>query len=82
MAWQIVMDQEYKSGRFIRTEDWAKEYEEDYEVTEIVISKLKPEDKEFAKSKAAERIPFVRLMMMQTKQKRKRNDTMKEDLNG
>lgn len=82
MAWQIVMDQEYKSGRFIRTEDWAKEYEEDYEVTEIVISKLKPEDKEFAKSKAAERIPFVRLMMMQTKQKRKRNDTMKEALNG
>ena len=75
MAWQIVMDQEHRSERFIRTEDWAKEYEEDYKVTEIVLSKIKPKDKEFAKSKAAERIPFVRLMMMQTKQKRKQNDT-------
>ncbi len=82
MAWQIVMEQEYESGRIIRLEDWEKEYGEDYKATEVVISTLKPKDKEFAKSKAAERIPFVRLIMMQTKQKRKLNDTMKEALNG
>ena len=82
MAWQILMDQERKSGRFIRDEDWDKEYLEDYKVTEIIVSKLKPKDKEFAKSKATERIPFVRLMMMQTKQKRKLNDTRQEAING
>lgn len=76
MAWKMVMDQEYE--RFIRTEDWTKEYGEDYEAAEIVISCLKPEDLEFAKSKAAEWIPFVRLMMMQTKQKRKVKETINE----
>ncbi len=80
MAWKIVMEQEL--DQFIRTEDWAKEYGEDCEAAEAVIMSLKPEDKEFAKSKAIELIPFVRLMMLQTKQKSKVNLTRKEIVNG
>jgi hypothetical protein len=76
MAWKIVLEQEH--DQFIRTEDWAKEYGEDYEAVKTVIENLKPDDYEFAKSKASERIPFVRLMMMQTKLKRKVNKEMKE----
>ena len=42
----------------------------DSEQVKVVVNKLTPENYEFALQKAYERIPFVRLMMMQTKQKR------------
>ena len=62
---------EEEKSNFNRIEDWEKEYTYDYEATKVVINKLTPENYELAKQKAPERIPFVRLMMMQTKQKRK-----------
>ena len=69
MAWKLLLEEE--KSNFNRIEDWEKEYTYDYEATKVVINKLTPENYELAKQKAPERIPFVRLMMMQTKQKRK-----------
>ncbi|MFW2441228.1 hypothetical protein ACN4FT_00375 [Aliarcobacter butzleri] len=68
-AWKLFIEQEYES--FLNLEDWKKEYAQDYEIIFAVIEKFNSEDYNFAKSKAAELIPFVRLMMIQTKKKRK-----------
>lgn len=79
MAWNILMEQEYK--RLGSDEEWVKEYGNNYDASVVAISILTPEQKELAKSKSAERIPFVRLMMMQTKQKRKVNQIMGDRIN-
>lgn len=79
MAWKKVMEQEREN--FIRLEDWSKEYGEDYEATIAIISKFKPEHIEFSKSKAAERMPFIHLMMMQTKKKKKANQLKPKAIN-
>jgi hypothetical protein len=81
LAWKMLMEQERE--QYIRTEDWDKEYSEDYAAAVVVTRMFKPEDEEFIKSKAAERMPFVRaMMMMHTKQKCKANKKMMEIVNG
>lgn len=68
MAWKFLLEEE--KDNFNRIEDWEKEYIFDYEAVKVVVNKLNPKNYELAQQKAYERMPFVRLMMMQTKQKR------------
>lgn len=80
MAWRILMDQERE--RSLNTEEWVKEFGMDHEAAISMLRVFKPEAMEFAELKAAERMPFVRLMMMQTKLKRKKNHIREEPVNG
>lgn len=74
------MDQERE--RSLNTEEWVKEFGMDHEAAISMLRVFKPEAMEFAELKAAERMPFVRLMMMQTKLKRKKNHIREEPVNG
>ena len=69
MAWKLLLEEE--KDNFNRIEDWEKEYTYDYQATKVVVDKLTSKSYQFAVEKSVERMPFVRLMMMQTKQKRK-----------
>lgn len=71
MAWKMLMEQEQEN--FVRTEDWYKEYASDYDAANVVIEHIPESLMTKIKETAHERIPFVRLMMSQTKRKRKIN---------